>query len=342
VYILNADGTTTRREPEYYLNEYHNGSNWARGSRASGSMMETRGQHDIIAGNDGYVYFTPGIGVGLDPGGNAWFTGGNGAVKFDVVAEKFVQYPLPKGWDGFHNGKAIDSKGIFWGATEAGAYRLDPQTKEWKLFPSVTPLGRPYGLTVDAQDNAWFAQIAVDKIGYVNGRTGEVGEVVLAPIDDEPMTPEDRQVNRGWTWNQPLYGKGPRRLRADRNPNGRYVWVAEYFGGRLARIDIHTKAVKEYKLPGAYRYSMPYEPVVDKNGMVWLALANSDYQAKFDPSTEQFTFYPLPTRAHNARNIDVDNKPAVPEVWVPYEAGGKVARIQFRTHPGRVSGSQQK
>ncbi len=137
-------------------------------------------------------------------------------------------------------------------------------------------------------------------------------------------------MNRGWSMNQPLYGKGPRRLRGDRNPDGKYVWVAEYFGGRLARIDIRTKQLTEYKLPGAYRFGYPYEPVIDKHGIVWLGMANADVLTRFDPATEKFTFYQLPTRGHNARHIDVDNKPTIPEVWVPYDAAAKVARVQFR------------
>ena len=167
----------------------------------------------------------------------------------------------------------------------------------------------------------------------MDGRTGDVGEVTLPPITDEPMTEEDKKVNRGWTWNQPLYGRGPRRLQAD--PRGDYVWVASHFGGYLSKIHIRTKQLTDYRLPGPYRFGGPYEPVVDKNGIVWLAMSNSDTVAKFDPKTERFTFYPLPTRSTNARNIDIDNTPAIPEVWLPQQQGGKVARVQFRTNPAR-------
>lgn len=327
---LGRDGTTTSNDnPPFYLNPYRNGQDWARGGR---NQFQELGQHDIRVGRDGYVYLPPGIGRDLDPQGNVWFSG-QGAVKFDVKAEKFTVYPLPKGYEGLHNGKGVDSQGNYWAATAAGAYRMDPKTSQWTLFPSLTPLGRPYGLTVDREDKAWFAQISVDKVGYVDGRTGDVGEVTLPPITDEPMTEEDKKVNRGWTWNQPLYGRGPRRLQAD--PRGDYVWVASHFGGYLSKIHIRTKQLTDYRLPGPYRFGGPYEPVVDKNGIVWLAMSNSDTVAKFDPKTERFTFYPLPTRSTNARNIDIDNTPTIPEVWLPQQQGGKVARVQFRTNPAR-------
>lgn len=328
---LGRDGSTTRVDnPTFYLNEYRNGSDWSRGGR---NQFQEPGQHDIRVGRDGYVYLPPGIGRDLDPEGNVWFTAGRSLVKFDVKGEKFSTYPLPKGYEEFHNGKGTDSKGNIWAATGAGAYRLDPATRQYTLFASKTPLGRPYGLAVDREDRAWFAQIAIDKVGWVDGRTGEVGEVTLPPISDEPMLPEDRKVNPGWTWNQPLYGRGPRRLQAD--PRGDYVWVASHFSGHLSKIHIRTKQMTDYKLPGAYRFGSPYEPVVDKNGIVWLAMSNADVLARFDPKTERFTFFPLPTRSTNARNIDIDDKPAVPEIWLPQTQGGKVARVQLRTNGGR-------
>jgi streptogramin lyase len=329
-YRLSPDGSTVRNDsPEYPGNEFRDGSDWSKGLRVG---YQEHGQHDLAVGKDGYVYFPPSIGVGLDPEGNVWY-GNQMAVKFDIETEKLTSFPLPKGWPIFENGKDVDSKGTFWAAQPNGTYRLNAKTGEYTEFKSKTPLGRPYGLTVDSEDNAWFAQIAVDKVGYVNGRTGEVGEVVLPPIDDEDISAKDREVGRGWSMNQPLYGKGPRRLRGDRK--GDTVWVAEYFGGRLAKIDIHTKKLTEYKLPGWYRYAYVYEPVVDKNHIVWFSMGNADALGKFDPVTEKFTFYPLPSRGINGRHIDVDNTPDVPEVWVPYDSAGKVARVQFRTNPAR-------
>jgi len=328
-YRLSEDNSTTVRNdnPDYPGNEFRDGSDWSRGLRVN---YQENGQHDLAVGKDGYIYFPPGIGIGVDPQGNVWY-GDKMAVRFDIETEKLTPYLLPKGWPIFNNGKDVDSKGIFWGAQPNGAYRLDPKTGKFTEFKSKTPNGRPYGLTIDSEDNAWFAQIAVDRVGYVNGRTGEVGEVVLPPIDDEDINAKDREVAHGWSMNEPLYAKGPRRLRGDRT--GDTVWVSEYFGGRLAKIDIHTKKLTEYKLPGWYRYAYPYEPVIDKKHMVWFSMGNYDGVGKFNPVTEKFTFYPVPTRGINGRHIDVDDTGDLPVIWLPYDAGGKVARVQFRTNP---------
>jgi streptogramin lyase len=285
---LKADGSTARTDqPEYGVNELREGTDWSRGIRS-----RLYGQHDLVLGRDGYIYLPPEVGVGLDPKGNVWCSFNNEmAVNLNVKTEQLTSYPLPKGWPRFANGKDVDSKGIVWGAQPTGFYRLDPTTGKYTEIKAKTQLGRPYGLTIDSEDNVWAAQIAVDKVAYVDGHTGEVGEVVLPPIDDEDISAEDRALGRGWDLGAPLYGKGPRRLRADMH--GDSVWVSEFFGGRLARIDIHTKKVTEYKLPGNYRYANPYEPVIDKNHVVWFSLSNQDALGKFDPVTAKFTFYPM-------------------------------------------------
>lgn len=330
-FSLTRDGKTTRNdEPEYYLNEYRNGTMWHRG------ISDEGGQHDLIVGNDKYVYLTP-TGVGLDPKGNVIYGARHDAVKFDVKEERFTVYPLPEGSPGMGRGKDVDSKGNFWGPVWEGVYKLDAQTLKWTFFPHVTKMGREYGLTIDGDDNVWTAQIALDKLAYVDGKTGKVGEVSIPPVDDEEMTDEDRNLSRGSNFVQALYQKGPRRLHGDRNPGGRYVWVGLFYAGRLGKIDGREKKfVADYKFPEPwYRYGYPYDAFVDKNGMVYVNFANADVIAKFNPKTEQFTYYPIPTRAHNARHIGLDNKPAVPEVWIPESNGGKVARIQFRGTPAR-------
>ena len=71
--------------------------------------------------------------------------------------------------------------------------------------------------------------------------------------------------------------------------------------------------------------------MVDKNYIVWFSLANADYVGKLNPFTEQLTFYPLPMRGYNGRHIDVDNRPDIPEIWLPSEGSHQITRVQFRT-----------
>lgn len=255
-------------------------------------------------------------------------------VKFDIKSGKFQPYPRPSSLERFLNGKEVDSKGNVWGSQPTGVHRINPETGIYTEFKSVTPVGRPYDLTIDSEDNVWFTQVALDKLGIVNTRTGDVSEVALPPLDEE-ISAEDRKIGEStgaWALNAPLYQKGPRRMGAD--PNGNTVWFGEFWAGRLGKIDIHTKKITEYKVPGG-RYAYPYKVVVDKNHMVWFALANADRLVRFNPFTERFTTFSLPTRGTNSRYLTVDNSSDVPTLWMPYLAATKIARVQFRTNPAR-------
>jgi streptogramin lyase len=106
----------------------------------------------------------------------------------------------------------------------------------------------------------------------------------------------------------------------------------------LLRIDIKTNQTKEYPLPHAY--SQPYATAVDKNGVVWINTINLDRIVRFDPKTERFTEFQLPTRGTEVRHIQVDNRTNPPTIWVPYNRVNKVVRLQFRTQPPATSSRQ--
>ena len=106
-------------------------------------------------------------------------------------------------------------------------------------------------------------------------------------------------------------------------------------GVALAEIDINTDEVTRHPLPIS---AHPYFVVVDKNSMVWSNLMSDDRVAKFNPTTEEWTFYKLPTNGCESRNIAVDDVRG--DVWVPCIRASKIARLQFRT-PADLAAQRQ-
>lgn len=329
-FTVGKNGETIAEEVSPIDNEYRSGSDWMLGTRSD--EQEGASIHDIALGTDGNIYYD-GSGVTPDKRGWIWCCG---LLKLDIASQKFQVYPRPQGAPGFHNGKVVDPQGYVWGTQQNGAHRISPETGQWTEFKALTPYGRPYDMTIDREGKVWFAQIAVDKIAVIDSRTGDTSEVVLTPFESPEIRPEDIEIGKAsgaWTMNAPLYQKGPRRMSAD--PDGDYVWVGEYWVGRLAKIDIHTKkVVAEYPIPEG-RFGHPYKVVVDKNHMVWFALANEDRFGRFNPFTEKFTMYPLPTRGTNSRFMVVDNSSEIPTLWVPYTSAQKIAKVQFRMNTAR-------
>ncbi len=340
------------------------GSDWSEGIASGFGMISGGVLHDAVAGKDGNVYFSdntfPERTIGrldprtgrvtsfkLDAGngvasrthgaipdqqGNIWFNNGSDGtiIKFDPVTESFTRYPKPPGGLGAGGHIEVDSKGnVYTSARNTGIVRLDPETGEYTDYMALTPGGNPYGIGVDSEDNAWMAQLAGDRLMVVNTRNGEVGEVILPRLPEVSAKDVEIGERSGAANNAaPLYFKGPRRLGGD--PKGDSVWVAEFWAGKLARINIRTREIKEYSLPS--KYSHPYDVQVDKNQMVWLNLLNSDRVAKFNPFTEEFTEYPLPSRGTETRHISVDDSTSPPTVWLAYSGLAKIGRVQFRTN----------
>jgi len=349
-------------DPQFAM--FPNGSNWSIGvAGGDGGVL-----HDAVAAKDGRVYFSdntypdrtigrldPKTGVvtnfvlkdknGLasrthgaipDPKGGVWFNNGTDGtiIKFDTAAEKFITFPKPAG--GIRSGGhvEIDSHGlIFTSSPDAGIIRLDPATGKYTDYKALTPGGNPYGVAVDSEDNMWMAQLAGDKLMVVNSRNGEVGEVTM-PRQVSGVAAKDVEIGEknGAAGNAaPLYFNGPRRLGGD--PKGDSVWVANYWTGQLAQINIRTRQIKLHPLPS--KYSHPYDVQVDKNGMVWINQMNGDRLTKFNPRTEKFTEYPLPSVGSETRHISIDDSTSVPTVWLAYTGLAKIARVEFRTNTAR-------
>ena len=294
----------------------------------------------------------------VDDQDNIWFNNNSDGTidKFDPKTETFQHFPRPESLPHFGNGMIdLDSKGNVWAGVNGGriqkrdpksgvehsvvdpqqpggTIRLDTKTGEYTFYPAMTPIIRVYGAAVDANDTTWFTQVGAERMGFVDGRTGDIGEVTLTKMDGDDVEYTDRDFEIASTFEPndhqgSPWQKGPRRQAPDKNGDANWVTLSK--GGALLKIDINTKKLTEYPLP--YRYSFPYHAAVDRNHMVWVSGLNTDRVFKFDPFTEKFTEYDLPTRGTDIRFVAVDNTTDPPEIWVPYYQSSKMARIQFRT-----------
>ena len=355
------------QQPDYI--QKHNGSIWSDGTPSSHAA---HAPHDAVVDRQGIVWFTDQInpertlgrldpktgkttgyklagsegischshGLVLDASGNIFLNcQDNGTfAKFDPRTEQFTKFPRPDTLPDVGGTLVVDSKGFIWAQTNEGAIKLDAKTGNYTGYKQPTP-GGTYGITVDKEDKVWFTQPGLNQVVVVD-TAGKMSEVRMPPLPGDLSNDKDRQLastlRSGANSGTPSI-KVPRRLAAD--PNGDYVWVAEYSVDLLARIDIHTKEVKEYPMP--HRYSQPYSVVVDKDHMVWIALMNTDRIAKFNPFTEQFTEYTLPTRGTEARFIAVDNSTDPPSVWLPYFRTNKLARIQPLSTTNKIAKTER-
>ena len=298
-----------------------------------------RRSHEITTGPDGKIWIT--------------FNGNAGAVGFkekldgtlgriDPPTGKVELFNAPLGMTpvtplGGH--VDIDGKGMVWTVTLKGALRLDPDTGKFTDFisPSVNDVKfSTYGLAADSMGNGWWAIITEDRLGASDIETGKSREVQLSPRSEMKqyttkedrdfyentvnLTPPDTETSAPWA-------RVPRRMAGDHS--GFTMWASDLLGQDIASVDIRSLKVTNYDLP--IPYSTPYDLHVDGNHQVWVSLRDADRVGKFDPKTNIWTIYQLPSRGLECRNIYADEFGKTGDVWLASWRTSKAIRLQFRS-----------
>jgi streptogramin lyase len=296
-----------------------------------------------VPGQNGLA--APTHGLAMDPKGILWATiigdprgGGGNLLRIDPATMKFEVVTHPAGTSGASTSIDVDAKGNVWATTFAGALRYAPSTRELREFKSPTPIdngpGGSYGIAADRMGNGWWTQINIDRVNRADlesGKTQEFHEPPRPARADGALTDDDKKLYElagveltdfsAW-WSQ-----GPRRMGADKT--GDSIWVCDYWGGNLVKYDIHTLKSTFYTYPTPE--SAPYDAVVDHNHKVWVNLTNGDSVARFDPKTEQWTEFPLPTRGIDLRHISLDERDGTTRIIIGYTRNSKIARMQIRS-----------
>ena len=339
------------------------GSEWSEGIPSG--MRGGGGMHDVAIDNNGNAWITDSVpnrfrtivkvdtktgkvtgfkvpaangmaasshGIYRDSKGIIWFTVAGGAGRVDPATEVIEVFTPPAP---LRAGGSLeeDGKGKLWFPSRSGGLQFDPETKKWRYFQNKTiGDGGTYGSAGDALGNGWWAQHNQDIVGHANPVTGQVDEVRMNPPWPnglkEYLTPADLEfyyntgVGTFYGTSARPGGQFPRRMSSDRQ---NYIWVANWWGNNIAKIDIRTLKPTYYKLPFP---SHAYATVVDKNGMVWTNLSSDDAVARFNPKTEEWTVFKLPSLGAELRYISVDQ---TADVWVVYREASKVTRVHPRT-----------
>jgi streptogramin lyase/mono/diheme cytochrome c family protein len=266
-------------------------------------------------------------------------TGPNGQgslASLDPKTEKFQIFPAPKTMNG--TSVDVDGKGKIWVTAVPGALRLDPDTGKFSEFNSVhflTPMGngRPYGVAGDSLGNGWWSEMALDIVGHGDTETGKSSEVVIPPVPGikELYTAEQMQMFNmtGNEYHNSLpWVQGPRRMAADKN--GDYVWVCDFWGGTMAKIDIRTQKSTLVPLPNP-ETQQPYQAAVDSNHNAWTNLMNTDQVLKYDVKTSKWTQFQLPSLGTETRYMSIDEHSGTLQVILPYFRTRKIARMTLRS-----------
>ena len=225
----------------------------------------------------------------------------------DPETTERIYYRLPRGSHGPHSIEP-DNEGQMWLTlcVSGEMAKFDLQTKEYTITSSAEPPADrgswPHTLRVDPKDPEgliWYTDAGRNSVFRLHPKTLERKEYHLL---------EAGQVKAG--------GKGESRgitpYGLDYSPVDGKIWYSKLNGNRIGRIDpkVPDGDITEWNPP----FRGPRRLHVAPDGMVWVPGFGSGVFGKFDPSTEEWTVYPLPNYQNQipyALNVAPDGM-----VWV--------------------------
>jgi virginiamycin B lyase len=222
-------------------------------------------------------------GLAEDASGNIWYTGNaKGLIgKLDPKTGQVTEYPMPNPAARDPHTPVFDQKGTLWftvqGANMVG--RLIPATGELSLRDSPTPRSAPYGMVVSSKGVPFFVEFGTNKVASIDPSTMAIRE-----------------------WTLPNAAARPRRVAIDAND---VIWYTDYARGYIGRLDPATSEVKEWASPAGPR-AQPYGIAVIA-GKVWYSESGvqPNTVVMFDPATERFQTWPIPSGGGVVRNVSV-------------------------------------
>ena len=278
--------------------------------------------HGILLGPDGRVYFNASPRI-------AYLDGDLGIV--DTKAQKVEAIKVPSGMTGVSGWLSYDGKGRIWTASgpqrsQGGALRFDPKSKQFTMFKNPTAK-MTYGIAGDGDGNGWWTGVDDDIMLY-SDTNDEAHEITLpAQAPAEYVKPGDFAESEAIP-QQGIGGKqSPRRPIADHGTNA--VWIPNFYGNTLLRIDTRTKALKYYPVP--YPAMNPYEAAVDSTHQVWVTFQNSDEMGRFDPNTGAWTMYSWPTKGMAQRQNHMLERDGVLQFVSASSPAHRVGRMVIRS-----------
>jgi virginiamycin B lyase len=215
-------------------------------------------------------------GLTADKDGNIWYTGNlNSRIgKLNPKTGELTEYSMPNPAARDPHTPIFDQKGTLWftvqGANVVG--RLIPQTGEVKLVTSPTPKSRPYGMGVNSKGIPFLVEFGTNK----------------SPASIPILW---RFTNMFCPMRRPGHA-------ASLSPAMTVIWYSDYSRGYLGRFDPATGKASEWPSPGGPQ-SQPY--------VLWYSEAGvkPNTLVRFDPKSEKFQTWVIPSGGGVVRNMDV-------------------------------------
>ncbi|MES1256215.1 MAG: carboxypeptidase regulatory-like domain-containing protein [Acidobacteriota bacterium] len=255
----------------------------------------------------------------VDSTGTAWYSDFAAQFfgKLDPRTGKATEYAVPVLRPGFPTGgleAEFDKDENIWLSLmyQGGIAKFDRKTEQFQMFPlpkdvlsdgTQESMVMPTGSHVDGK--VWTNNQADHSILRLDVKTGAWENLGTFPVPG---------ANR----NIASYG-----IPVDRDNN---LYILEYSGDVIGRIDAKTKQFKVYPTPT--RQSQPRRGGFDADGRLWFAEFGTNMVGMFDPKTEAFKEWKLPTPWGGPYQAVPDK---TGDVWAGSMLSDRIVRLDPKT-----------
>lgn len=218
-----------------------------------------------------------------------------------------TEYDLPRAMDLPHD-VAVDPEGrvVVTGMFSHVMYVLDPETGHWSERTIPEPDANPRAVEIDPVGTWWVVLGTPEKLARFHPDSGQWKTFDLGVYPHEIARDAERRV---WF-------------------NGHFTKEPELLGF----VDPATGERRIFEVPSPGMpdggSTIPYGLRVGPDGIVWMTELIGGRLVRFDPRTETFDMYDLPTPFSGPRRLDVGPDGVV---WIPEFANNRLARFDPST-----------
>src|SRR5438128_1750390 len=166
--------------------------------------------------------------------------------------------------------------------------------REW-IVPSLG--SRPHDPLVTPDGTIWWTGQFASVIGRLDPRTGQLKEFKTKTPGSGP-----HGLTAVKEYELPAQEARPRRIAISSDDA---IWYADYARGYLGRLDTKSGKVSEWPSPGGPQ-SLPYG-IASIHDVIWYSESGvkPNTIARFDPKTEKFQTWAIPSGGGVVRNVSV-------------------------------------
>ena len=235
-----------------------------------------------------------------DAAGNIWFTeNGSGKIgRVGLQSGAITEFSVAGAKN--PDSAAFAADGTLWFTSDDAnsITRMDTHSGEMKSFTLLPAQANPNGIVPGPDGGLWFYEAGVNKLARLDLVTGAVVEF---PAPEEATRP------RGIAF------------------AGHSIYFTGTADGKLARFNIDTKMFQSWSGPAATAASQPYAVAADAAGAVWYSDTGANQVVRFDPKTENFQAFGMPSANSQVHFMMRDSRG---RIWLTLSGVNKIAVIE--------------